>query len=443
MKPSLALLIAAVAGTEGALLWTADLNAARQYSLARSGASDVMIAWGEQLPSPGSCLDRRIVGAIASHTGSFAVTNIANDLVASVGDRVGTCDDMDTDGIQHISLVQISSTSNAVIYNGPTQSTNTPVTTVEAPSQQLVSAAGLPSGSSSFVVNKKKQNMMRSESVSLGTTGYVTCWNRERGSQSKLRVVCRKFNTDGTSAGPKHLIKKFLVTTDEEATSISLVNMQSDGTNGLSVDSFAIGITYFPLGGANPDLWIGVLSWDSSLGKFVVERAVQAITFGLDGPKKFDKHPIPLERLPGSNPTSLVIAYATATGGMTARSVEITDGSGNPLTTFVLGGALLSFPFPFLSLQRALASYPFITNTGSALLFTWLETEFLPTKTWIRILYVDAVTVSTGRDIEIGGLTFVGHTKTSTVGNSGYIITVINEVVPGEPVLEVRYTGFL
>ena len=432
MKTSLALLIAAVAGTEGTVtppLWTADLNAARQYSLARSGVNDVMIAWGEQLPSPGSCLDRRIVGAIASHTGSVAVTNIANDLVASVGDRTGMCSPMDTDGIQHVSLVQISSTSNAVIYNGPTLSTNTPVTTVEAPSQQLVSAAGLPSGSSSFVPKVRRRNMMRSESVSLGATGYVTCWNKERGSLSNLRVYCKMFKTDGTKVGSKYLIKLLPVTTDEEATSISLVNMQSDGMNGLSVDSFAIGITYFPPGGVAPELSIGVFSWDSTAEEFVEERAVQAITFNIvfGSPKLFGKHPIQIEKAHGSNPTSLIVAYTSATFAV-SQPVHTTN------SVFELA---TPFPFPFSAVLRTPLSSPSVTNTGNTLLFSWLETESSsPTTTWIRVLHVDMVP-TLGILIEVGGLTFVGHTNTATIG-TGYIVTAINEVVPGEPVLEVR-----
>ena len=440
---TLLILLATVATPLSVPVWSVDLQASRQFSWAPSGTGDAIIAWGEQLPSPGSCLDRRIVGAIASHTGSVAVTNIANDLVASVGDRTGMCSPMDTDGIQHISLVQISSTSNAVIYNGPTLSTNTPVTTVEAPSQQLVSAAGLPSGSSSFVVNKKKQNMMRSESVSLGTTGYVTCWNRERGSLNNLRVVCRMFNTDGTSAGPKYLIKKFPVTTDEEATSISLVNMQSDGTNGLSVDSFAIGITYFPPGSAAPQLWIGVFSWFSMTGTFVPERLVQQITFNstLGVPKRYNRA-IQIERVSNYIPNTIVAVYATSTYVVTQPifTIEYVDGVMNILTTFLLAiptHTIASFGFSPPSVVFVndvvgiLVSFMIVkwqppgTTILRAAVVVMSQIGSLNHKAHTPLDIAEENTIDEWIMLPSGGLT--GYSEVAPVGTGFLVMTVIDE----------------
>ena len=438
MKTSLTFLLAAVVGSEGQggtiapPFWSTNLNAALHFSWAPSGTDNVMIAWEDTLPSPGSCLDRRIVGATASQTGSLlSITSIPNDLVASVGDRTGMCSPMDTDGIQHVSLVQISSTSNAVIYNGPAQTTVAPITTIESPYQQLVSAAGLPSGSSTLAVNKKNKNMMRAVSVSLGTTGYVTCWNRERGSQSKLRVVCRKFNTDGTSAGPKYLIKKFLVTSDEEATSISLVNMQSDGTNGLSVDSFAIGITYFPPSSAAPQLWIGVLSWNVITNKFVIERVVQTITFdtfyGL--PKRFDKEAIQIEKSYGSNPTSLVAVYGTGSH-VVSQPIEMTGSMSTVLFPFVLGTPEVFSSFN--SVRSSPTVIRVIIQSTTYIVITWMQSYLVLSgkhKLLVKFLKLSQFTTVVG-EVFVAEEKSIGYwgtgwpsclAETAPVGN-GYIL---------------------
>eukprot|EP01060_Flectonema_neradi_P009373 TRINITY_DN1667_c0_g1_i2.p1 TRINITY_DN1667_c0_g1~~TRINITY_DN1667_c0_g1_i2.p1 ORF type:complete len:483 (+),score=100.60 TRINITY_DN1667_c0_g1_i2:107-1450(+) len=441
MKTSLALLLTATAGAEGAAAlpsWTAELNAARQYSWSKR-ESGAVLAWADEWRGEDdgstSCLDRTVKGAhiTQSTEGVVSVANVEGYLVRTVDERTGMCNGLDTDGIQHVSIAEVGGTAvNVITYNAPEDSTTTPVTTVEAPHQVMTGTTEPWTSKRELIAEKRRRNLMRAETTSVGT-GYVTCWNKERGSLGNLKIFCRMFNNDGTPVDKDRSIYVLPVTSGDDATSISIINMESDGTT-LSLQSFAIAITHFPAALTEaPRLYLGIYSFDSTTTKFVVERTIQEITFDptFGPPLRFGRQAIQIAKAHGSNPTSLVIAYGTATHAV-SQLVHSTN-NGMALDPLALADA---FSFPVGVFGRTVLSTPSVFYTGSSLLFSFLEGT--ATTTYVRTLHIGLSNIPTLlADVEVGGLTFVGQTHIGTVG-TGYFFSVINEVVPGQPRLEVH-----